>query len=276
MKHVYKGQVGNIKDNIKMDTKDTHNSASFNDPLNWKSLGFFSAEDYLLYIFKKTEKITSALYLISGLLKDEEPMKWELRDKGMDLVGSSFMASSSVPGDKNFMIQSLFSSALETISLLNIAKLSNLISPMNHKLLVAEIDNVLGLLRDKLASSAENAGYVLSEEFFMTPSMLSAGFKSEQSTSKTSGISDKKSPHIQGQERTEAHKGHVDVIEKKSTRQEAILTVLKGQSNLTIKDFVKVIKDCSEKTIQRDLIELVDRGMVKKEGERRWSRYSLK
>ena len=89
-----------------MDKKDNIKDESFNDPLNWKSLGFFSAEDYLLYIFKKTEKITSAVYLVSGLLKDDEPLKWELRDKGMDLISSSFGAASSVPGDKNAVIQS--------------------------------------------------------------------------------------------------------------------------------------------------------------------------
>lgn len=259
-----------------MDKKDINNSNSFNDPLNWKSLGFFSAEDYLIYIFKKTEKITSALYLISGLLKDEEPMKWELRDKGMELVGSSFMASSSVPGDKNLMIQSLFASALETISLLNIAKLSNLISPMNHTLLVREIDNVLGLLRDKLATSAENAGYVLSEEFFKTPSMFSTGFRSEGSGEGRREKGERSGTNSNAQSSAKVSKGHIDVLEKKMHRQEAIVSVLKGQSNLTIKDFVKVIKDCSEKTIQRDLIELVDKGVVKKEGERRWSRYSLK
>jgi len=45
---------------------------------------------------------------------------------------------------------------------------------------------------------------------------------------------------------------------------------------LSVKDFTRVIKDCSEKTIQRELLDLVEKGIVKKEGERRWSRYSLK
>ena len=72
------------------------------------------------------------------------------------------------------------------------------------------------------------------------------------------------------------HKGHADVQEKKSERQELIITALKGQSNLTIKDFSRIIKDCSEKTIQRELLAMVDNGLIKKEGERRWSRYSLK
>lgn len=250
-----------------MDIKDNNNSGSqFNDPLSWKALGFFSAEDYLIYIFKKTEKITAALYLVSGLLKDDEPLKWELRDHGMDLISSSFSASSAVPGDKNAVIQSLFTAALETISLLNVAKISNLISDMNHNLLVREIDNIIAMLRDRLAQNAENAGYVLSESFFKTPTLFSSGFKPDT----RQGQADK------SKEIGHAAKRHEDSSDKKHQRQESILNILKTQSNLTIKDFSKIIKDCSEKTIQRELLELVDKGVIKKEGERRWSRYSLK
>jgi len=246
-----------------MNQKDNNQTPAFNDPLNWKSLGFFSGEDYLIYIFKKTEKITSALYLVSGLLKDEEPMKWELRDKGMDLLSSSFTASSSLPGDKNSVIQSLFTAALETISLLNVCHISNLISEMNHKILVREIDQVVNLLKERLTASAESAGYVLSEQFFKTPDLFSSGFSKGHDSVETKHVSKAIS------------NGQVATQQKKSQRQEYIINVLKGQSNLTIKDFSKVIKDCSEKTIQRELIDLVEKGVVKKEGERRWSRYSL-
>jgi len=253
-----------------MPNDNTNNPPIFNDPINWKSLGFFSSEDYLIYIFKKTEKITSALHLVSGLLKDNEPLKWELRDKGIDLLTSSFTASSSVPGDKNAFIQSIFTAALETLSLLNVAKVSNLVSDMNHKLLVKEIDNIVAMLKDKLAQNAENAGYVLSESFFRTSDMFASGFKNMK---------------LQGMNNTDSNitrnrgfidKGHTDIHKRKLQRHEAILNLLKGQSNLTIKDFSRVIKDCSEKTIQRELLELVDKGLIKKEGEKRWSKYSLK
>lgn len=263
-----------------MDNKETNNQDSFNNPLNWKSLGFFSAEDYLIYLFKKTEKITAALYLVSGLLKDDEPIKWELRDRGINLLSSSFTASSAVPGDKNVVIQSIFTAALETLSLLNVAKISNLISDMNHKLLVREIDLVVGMLRDRLAQSAEKAGYVLSESFFKTPDLFVSGFRLDNR-----GRGNSSGPDHKGQTSGAVHEsssnkgilqGHVSVQQKKSNRQEVILNVLHSQSNLTIKDFAKVIKDCSEKTIQRELIDLMNKGLIKKEGERRWSRYSLK
>ncbi len=263
-----------------MDKKDNNNQGDLNDSLKWKSLGFFSAEDYLLYIFKKTEKITAGIYLVSGLLKDDEPMKWELRDHGMELMSSSFMASSNIPGDKSSTIQSLFTAALETISLLNVARISNLITEMNHSLLVREIDNIVAMLRDRLAESAENAGYVLSENFFKTPDLFASGFRSDSrsfqahSKGQTGDLSLwKTEKNVQKQGNS---MGQNTVQAKKISRQESILSVLKNQSNLTIKDFSKVIKDCSEKTIQRELIELVDRGVVKREGERRWSRYSLK
>jgi len=253
------------------DNKDIQ--PQFNDPLNWKSLGFFSAEDYLLYIFKKTEKITAALYLVSGLLKDEEPLKWELRDRGMDLISSSFTASSSIPGDnRNSVIQALFTAALETMSLLNVAKISNLISEMNHQLLIKEIDNIIGMLRDRLVQNAENAGYVLSEAFFKTPSLFTSGFKSDGAGRGMEHRQVDKGQHVSDKIGSARPDGGV----KKSQRQDSIIGILKGQSNLTIKDFTKVIKDCSEKTIQRELLDLVDKGVVKREGERRWSRYSLK
>jgi hypothetical protein len=260
-----------------MDQKDNKGS-EFNDPINWKSLGFFSAEDYLVFVFKKTEKITAALYLVSGLLKDDEPMKWELRDRGMDLLSSSFTASSSMPGDKNAVIQSLFSAALETISLLNVARISNLISEMNHDLLVREIDNIVRMLRDRLAQNAQNAGYILSESFFKTPNLFASGFKPDARTNPRTD-----SPSQAGQNRgdyTPQNKGtariSADSTAKKTDRQDRILTILKDQSNLTVKDFAKVITDVSEKTIQRELLDLVQKGVIKKEGERRWSRYSLK
>ncbi len=259
-----------------MDNNNLNNPPSFNDPINWKSLGFFSAEDYLIYIFKKTEKITAALYLVSGLLKDDEPIKWELRDRGIDLLSSSFTASSSLPGDKNAVIQSLFTAALETLSLLNVAKISNLISTMNHRLLVREIDSVVGMLRDRLAQSAENAGYVLSESFFKTPDLFSTGFRSDSRN--RSSIEAPSQHHGRGNKADDkiVSQGHVSVQAKKNQRQEMILSVLRTRSGVTIKDFSKVIQNCSEKTIQRELIELVEKGIVKKEGERRWSKYSLK
>ncbi|MDQ5912238.1 MAG: hypothetical protein QG568_453, partial [Patescibacteria group bacterium] len=63
--------------------------------------------------------------------------------------------------------------------------------------------------------------------------------------------------------------------EGKSERQTLILSTIGTRGESSIKDLTDVIKGCSEKTIQRELIALVDSGSLLKTGERRWSRYSI-
>jgi len=60
-----------------------------------------------------------------------------------------------------------------------------------------------------------------------------------------------------------------------NNRELSVIRLLKDKNNLTIRDFSLVIKGCSEKTIQRELLRLVKLGVLKKSGEKRWSRYSV-
>jgi predicted HTH transcriptional regulator len=60
-----------------------------------------------------------------------------------------------------------------------------------------------------------------------------------------------------------------------SPRQSQIISEIKTMGQLTIRDLIGKIEGCSEKTIQRELLSLVEVGVLKKEGERRWSRYSM-
>ena len=63
-----------------------------------------------------------------------------------------------------------------------------------------------------------------------------------------------------------------------SERAERILEFIRKQKNLSgegtsIKDIAATIKGCSEKTIQRELGGLIEAGLVRRVGERRWSQY---
>lgn len=59
-----------------------------------------------------------------------------------------------------------------------------------------------------------------------------------------------------------------------SDRMSLILDFVKQNKGVSIKDIAKVVKGCSEKTIQRELAVLIDRGLVERKGERRWSIYT--
>lgn len=61
----------------------------------------------------------------------------------------------------------------------------------------------------------------------------------------------------------------------KDSRKGQIIDILKRTQQARIGDIAKSIKDVSEKTIQRELNALISEGRVKREGERRWSVYSV-
>lgn len=60
-----------------------------------------------------------------------------------------------------------------------------------------------------------------------------------------------------------------------NTRRARITTVLAARGESTIKDISDIITDVSEKTIQRELNAMIEDNMIRRIGERRWSKYVL-
>jgi len=79
----------------------------------------------------------------------------------------------------------------------------------------------------------------------------------------------------------DGNKGRSDIKDTKaegpqntpSDRMSLILEVVRKHNGVSIKDIAAVVRNCSAKTIQRELGTLIDRGLVRREGERRWSLY---
>jgi predicted ArsR family transcriptional regulator len=74
--------------------------------------------------------------------------------------------------------------------------------------------------------------------------------------------------------------GHVARVRERThdeqkDRRAVILTLLQRKDRIAIKDVTAVIRDVSDKTIQRELLALVAQGVLIKDGERRWSTYRL-
>lgn len=235
-----------------------------------KNIGLFAEGEYLVFGFKKTEKIVSALYLVTSLIKDNEPLKWEVRDEALELLSLMMNLNSTTETQKSGALQSFFLVSQKLKSLLNVGDNSGLISSMNSQLIFHEIDLLMEFLRAHSLQSMSKAGYILSDTFFSTD------MKAPEVGLDSSGVSLTKRQHSFSPEANKTLRTEPPLKDKKDSRQTAIIELLKVKSDLTIKDFVKVITDCSEKTIQRELIELMEKGTVIKRGERRWSTYSLR
>jgi hypothetical protein len=220
------------------------------------------------FIIQKAQKITSALYLITDLIKDSDSIKWEIREEGIALVSSALMLNTSYAVEKEHALRLFLSTSDKLLSFLNICLISSVISNMNATIVINEIQSIVDYIKkEQMMSEKSLPGYILSDEFFATDDsnkLESVKVKGQVGTGKITGSSVSKNTSVGG-----------DKNIRQTTRKDDILNLLKKESNLTIKDFAKVIKDCSEKTIQRELISLVKEGVVKRAGERRWSTYSL-
>lgn len=243
-------------------TITTESGHKTHDPIS-----FFEKDANFVFAFKKTEKLVSAIYMITNLFPDSEPMKWALRKKSSDLV--SFIlgykdVKDSGLGDYSYNIKSRI---LELVSLLEVSYRAGLISHMNHSIIKHEFNNLSEVFNATSIPAKTPVHENLSKSFFS----VHDGRSTEQSI-----------PDSGSNQRAIASDfvtKDTPVLEpegfKRSNRQNIILGLLKKKKELTIKDIALVIKDCSEKTIQRELISFIDAGVLKRTGERRWSKYSL-
>ncbi len=239
-----------------------------NNGENFKFLGLFSNGDHFVYTFKKTEKIVQAIYALTSHFDHEEPLKFRMREQSLSFLSDALALNSEHSQESTLLTHSFFVSAFEISSLIKTATISGMISYGNASLLEGEIDSLIVFLKDHIISTTLSKGLILSKDFFATDVPVPA--------EDIKGHIQKAVSSLQSKNQGKVNEIGLNQKDKKNTRQNDIIELLKKQPHLTIKDFAKVIHGCSEKTIQRELINLVEKGVVIREGERRWSRYSLK
>jgi len=234
----------------------------------------------VLYFYRKTTKICSATYMVSDLIKDTEPLKWQLRKYALAVVSiRNFLSDQAV-------FYTLEEGLLELDALLELAKVSRTVSDMNAYLLQNEIRKLLGEIKER-----SKEGFYIAElgpNFFETPKPAAVSFEELLASQTPNRPEENYKGHKRQDVRydfyntkstPESNRASLPVItpnsDQKGHRKDEILKIVRAGGSVIIKDITESIKDCSEKTIQRELISLVDQGILKRTGERRWSRYSL-
>jgi hypothetical protein len=227
------------------------------------------SEDYYNNVFKKTERIISAtLYILSFV-----PVSTPVNPLVYRTETTAFTLHERVLASLSWSTVS----AARRLSELQHA----LVSLQSHLELLAATgalgDSVLGPVRAEVDATLR---YIKNHFTSESPSRTPAGQYRSQTSSKGSGDGKTVStarprrvrPTIPANDlSSDAYLVYSDLNDR-ATR---IKTVLDATPNATIKDLSDVITDVSSKTIQRELNSLIEKGEVKRDGERRWSTYSL-
>lgn len=235
-----------------MENKETQLSTGIKD------MSLLVNKPCIAYVFKKTQKIAQALYLITDFFEPSEPLRQSIRKSANLLFETSGIFLRNHQKDKSISSSDLLGSFLETLSLLDTAHLVHLLSDKNHLILKDEITHVM----EEIEANKEKK-IQLSKEFMATPSP--EDYK-RQNVPNPNVVKDIITP--------KPHKGRP--ADNKIKRSIQVIGLFKPGIEFTIKDITSHLKDVSGKTIQRELLSLVDRGILKKKGEKRWSRYALR
>ncbi len=223
------------------------------------------------YCVKKAEKISNAVYILSNFISAEDPLRSTLRKNVLELLSDMYglRKSQKTKGDVyHFVFKGAYQTIPEAISLITIAQNSGFITAMNASIINGE----LSTLKKEIAQHFDTDKIMdISAQDFSVPRLAegakyrSTTMQKEYSQPKTSTTRPKPSQNNTGSR----------VAQKRNRRREIIIKLLKEKGKLAIKDVAKELPQYSEKTLQRELLKMTNEGLVSKEGERRWTRYSL-
>ncbi len=208
-------------------------------------------KDLHKFLLLKTEKLSVAIHILTGHLSPAEPLRNDIRRSALKLASDAQILLED-DGENMSDTQHLARGVDATLSLVYMIKGSRLVSPANAHILERE--------------------YLELKNYFSKSSLHSEP-------------TNKAVPYI-GHDKGQT--GHPQIIatkkpaqahdDKKSTeglsRKEIILNIIEGKNSYSLGEIAVRIKGVSEKTIQRDLLSLVASKVLKKIGERRWSRYA--
>jgi DNA-binding transcriptional ArsR family regulator len=209
--------------------------------------------EYYKYIFKKTEKVCLAVFYIlrsEGGVVHKDTVLEDLENASRTLLATALMSLSVAKTAVDSAARTLRFDLMRLESQLRVAHASRHLSTAHLDVFLRELASLQRTLR------------TYTERTNLSPL--------EQADAEPVRERNKPMRAVAAPSASRAHVGTGD-----KTRRERILEVVRDRGSATIKDITDVVTDCSEKTVQRELIALIKDGIVHREGERRWSKYNL-
>lgn len=241
---------------------------------------------------KRAERATTAIHMVSKFIPRDNSLRSDMRKHSLRVIKKLYKCITCEAYDQQFFLEEALVSIEYIVTTLSIARATGLLSEMNASILEKALhgfgtqiyqqwqialryeqdfsdtiaptidkDTLLEFLQETVdfeATSNENFQRNLQEAM-----KNKTTFKTTQND-----IESKRQDKRQVEPKTkESGAGE---------RRKKIQEIIKIKGEVTIKDIAIRITNCSEKTLQRDLVKMIKDNVVEKEGDKRWSIYRIK
>jgi DNA-binding HxlR family transcriptional regulator len=271
------GDEKNLKDSHQnFSQSSTQNSTSDTPVISLKDSGQTIS-------YTKTNKLITALYMVTDIMDKDEPLRNKLRTLGIEIIS-----------DTSTSLTNALSKIHELVSFLEVATAVNIISVMNSNILKKEFKELNNSILESLKGSRRFASDIDLSDLFKNDlpdashTLENRGYQSigrpvlnrigvqkgstllKALSDRTSMMSDRKSVSKSSE--------NFDVL-KKQRRLDIVAFISRNGGSATITDIRSnaggSIGQTGEKTLQRELLSMQKDGVLNKTGEKRWSRYFL-
>ncbi|MCH7883310.1 DeoR family transcriptional regulator [Patescibacteria group bacterium] len=216
---------------------------------------------HIVYLRERVQKITEALYRVTDLFSDQEPLKWLLRKEGIEVLDSVLKIQTSLPSDRIRHLDLTIGHIQRSIQILQLASSNSFISETNFQVLKREYNLLIDFMTDKRT------------KFLPEPIAFIEAADSKPATDR----SEKPIGHTIGHnDNGHSKEENVQYNTGSNERKEQILSFVRDKDWVSIGELTALFEgQISEKTLQRDLLSLTNNGLLLKEGDKRWRRYKV-
>lgn len=213
--------------------------------------------EFYKYIFKKTEKIVCAVFYIArsdSHVEYNDDVVSDLERSAKTLLEVTLVSLKGQRSRMDVYAKDIQHSIIALESRLRIAYASRVLPEGYLEVFLHELDTVQRALKKYTDDTDRNP--------------LSSDVEQSESPRERRVLT---KPRQFDNAREEGRGEKVTI----RSRKDRIVDIIKDRGEAMIKDIAGMITDCSEKTIQRELITLIKDGIIVRDGERRWSKYRL-
>ncbi len=121
------------------------------------------------FLLKKGEKLTTALYMVTDIMSEKEPMKWKIRENGVELLSDIAVSYGASASERMSVMSNAIKKIEKIVSLLEITERARVISEMNASVLKKEYLALKDAVEKEWNNIYDKSKSIFSESFFEVP-----------------------------------------------------------------------------------------------------------
>lgn len=124
------------------------------------------------FIVRKAEKLTTALYMVTDIMSEKEPMKWKAREAGVELLSDMMVMPSSGGSERMTILRNATKKIEQIVSFLDVAQSTRMMSEMNASVLKKEYVALKDACLAEWQQISDGSKNIFTESFFEIPRQI--------------------------------------------------------------------------------------------------------